>query len=458
MDTGILYGCITPHPPILVPSVAGSRLAEVGQTRAAMKTVAIDVRCAAPDVAIVISPHAPISPWAMSVCSASKYLGGFEDFGVGSPQFSFEGDQVLASAVRDACQGLKVPVEEFGRRGESHRLDHGAAVPLYFLAEAGVRCKALLLAFSDLDVEMHHRFGGAIAQAVLTSGRRAVLVASGDLSHRLIRGAPAGYSPVGKQFDSLVVHSIESGDWTSLLQIDDSLRRQAGECGYRSVVIASGAMPHAVPELLSYEGPFGVGYMVARLQVPPARNNDVGGAIDEYSPEPDGEEAAALGLAREAVETYVRRGRIISPPREPRGLLAKSAGVFVSLKAEGCLRGCIGTYSPMEPCVAAEIVRNAVAAASRDPRFAPVALHELSALSYSIDVLSAPVPIPDESHLDPKRYGVIVQAGGRKGLLLPDLAGVDTTEAQVEIARRKAGIAPGEPVKLWRFTVTRISE
>jgi len=163
-----------------------------------------------------------------------------------------------------------------------------------------------------------------------------------------------------------------------------------------------------------------------------------------------------VALAKEAVELYIRDGSILAIPEHSLPAeLTEQAGVFVCLKTKGMLRGCIGTFQPAEPNVAHEVVRNAISAATCDSRFAPVRDHELEAIEYSVDVLSPPEPIADKSLLDPKRYGVIVQAGGRRGLLLPDLEGVDTAEAQLSIAMQKAGIAPASPVKLMRFEVKR---
>jgi AmmeMemoRadiSam system protein A len=163
-----------------------------------------------------------------------------------------------------------------------------------------------------------------------------------------------------------------------------------------------------------------------------------------------------VALAKEAVELYILTGDILTLPEQgfPSGF-TQQAGVFVCLKTKGMLRGCIGTFQPAEPDVAHEVVRNAISAATCDSRFACIREHELESLEYSVDVLSPPEPIADKSLLDPKRFGVIVQAGGRRGLLLPDLEGVNTAEQQLSIAMQKAGIAPGTPVKLFRFEVKR---
>jgi AmmeMemoRadiSam system protein A len=159
-------------------------------------------------------------------------------------------------------------------------------------------------------------------------------------------------------------------------------------------------------------------------------------------------------LAKETVESYVRNGTT-SKPEELTPEMMERAGVFVSLKKRGMLRGCIGTFEPAKANVAEEIIANAISSSTRDPRFPPVTPAELDQLEYSVDVLTKPEPVESTADLDPKRYGVIVESGWRKGLLLPDLEGVDSVEHQIEICRAKAGIGPDEPVKLYRFEVRR---
>lgn len=160
-------------------------------------------------------------------------------------------------------------------------------------------------------------------------------------------------------------------------------------------------------------------------------------------------------MAKATVEEYVRDGRIISLPDDIPDRSALPGGVFVSLKKHGDLRGCIGTIEPKQASAAAEIIQNAISAAVADPRFIPVVEDELKSLEYSVDVLSQPEPIESVSELNPETYGLIVEATGRRGLLLPDIEGVNTVEDQLSIVCRKAGINPGEEVKMYRFTVTR---
>jgi len=159
-------------------------------------------------------------------------------------------------------------------------------------------------------------------------------------------------------------------------------------------------------------------------------------------------------LAKETVESYIREGKT-PQPKELTPEMKERAGVFVSIHKHGELRGCIGTFEPTKDNVADEIIANAISSATRDPRFPPMAASELSDLEYSVDVLTKPEPVENASQLDPRKYGVIVESGVRRGLLLPDLEGVATVERQIEICRLKAGILADEPVKLYRFQVER---
>ena len=159
-------------------------------------------------------------------------------------------------------------------------------------------------------------------------------------------------------------------------------------------------------------------------------------------------------LAKKTVETYVKESKVFQLQELPPELMVR-AGVFVSIYKGGELRGCIGTFEPQKANIAEEVIANAISSATRDPRFLRVRPDELKDLEYSVDVLTTPQPIASKDHLDPKRYGVIVEAGFKKGLLLPDLAGVDTVDYQIDICRQKAGIAPEEPIRLYRFEVRR---
>ncbi len=169
------------------------------------------------------------------------------------------------------------------------------------------------------------------------------------------------------------------------------------------------------------------------------------------------EEHPLVSLARRTIEEYILKRKVIKPPplHEMSPEMKQKAGVFVSLKKRGELRGCIGTFLPSTENVACEVIKNAISSATEDPRFPPVSPEELKELEISVDVLSDPELVKGKEELDPKVYGVIVESGWRRGLLLPDLEGVDTVDQQISIAMAKAGIRPGEPIKIYRFKVDR---
>ncbi|WP_251570279.1 AmmeMemoRadiSam system protein A [Parasutterella muris] len=248
-----------------------------------------------------------------------------------------------------------------------------------------------------------------------------------------------------------------------MMEIKPEVCESAGECGHRSFVIMAGAFDKRKVDahVLSYEGPFGVGYGVATFEggeADPNRNY-----LDQYiafenkaREERMKHEDAYVKLARLSAETFVRTHQFAGLPKDlPSELLNQRAGAFVSIHEYGKLRGCIGTTEPTQQNLALEIIANAVSTATRDPRFPPVRPEELSSLVYKVDVLSPAEKIDSESERNTKKYGVIVENGDQRGLLLPDLEGVDTVAQQIAIAKQKANIAPHEAVQLYRFTMTR---
>ena len=463
----------------MVPEVGGDAAREVGGSIEAMRVLTERVMACGAETVVIVSPHAPLEAHAFVAYRDPELRGSFAPFRAAHATVSAPLDAELLEAIERAAaeDGFEIsPLEGYG-------LDHGTAVPLYFMLRNGWRGSLVALGYSFLPDEDHLRFGASLSRAVAAVGRPVALVASGDLSHRLTRDAPAGYRPDAHLFDEQVVESLRACEPRGIAEIDQGLRRLAGECGYRSMLVAVGATQglRTDCEVLHYEAPFGVGYMVAQL----ARGGvtkehdaisdqsiseaDIGPgdvAQDRSTEQNWGRVSEEAGhelpaLARRAVESYVRGERI------PRGddatdapSLEQPAACFVSIKTEdGELRGCIGTVEPMRASLAEELIENAVSAATRDPRFPPVSADELPRLRYSVDVLSEPERAQFED-LDPKNYGVIVEdeAGTRRGLLLPDIEGVETAAQQVQIATRKAGISPRESVRLYRFRVRRFSE
>lgn len=439
---------LTPHPPILIPKIGGDELQKVKSTVAAMREWASYMAEQCPEVLVFISPHGVFTRRQMGYLQTPDLSGDFAAFGAQEISFQVKNDLDLAQKIavearQEGVEVLGVDLDDW-YVNDPGGLDHGITVPLYYLEEAGVDASIVAFGISLLPLQKLYKFGQALGRVLERSPKRIGLIASGDLSHRLQPGAPAGYSPRGQEFDRIIKESLEKMDAKQLLNISNDLVEDAGECGLRPVIMLLGALKsyEVDPEIHSYEGPFGVGYLVASFRI--------GKKVETGEPG-----TAQVQLARGSLEHYLRTGEIMSIPDPlPEGM-EKSAGVFVSLKKYGQLRGCIGTFEPVRDNIATEIIYNAVAAGVEDPRFWPVELDEIPEIDFSVDVLTPPEPVDSRDELDPMRYGVIVKSGRRTGLLLPDLEGVDTVEQQISIAGQKAGISPGEHIEIFRFEVIR---
>lgn len=266
---GILGGCIVPHPPLLVPAIGGRDVETVRATQEAMRNLGGRLAELRPEVLVMISPHTPIFRDAFTVKTAPALEGSFASFGRPQVCISKRNDVDLAALMVKSAEETRfplVPVESSkGRwyeRGED--LDHGLLVPLYYLDQY-LETPIVSLSISGLDYESHVRLGRLASEACRSLGRRAFFVASGDLSHRLIKGAPAGYDPRGQEFDERIVEIARSGKFAALHELGESLVEAAGECGLRSIYALWGAVQNGglQSQVLSYEGPFGVGYMVS---------------------------------------------------------------------------------------------------------------------------------------------------------------------------------------------------
>lgn len=457
----VLGAFLVPHPPIILPEIGRGEEKKIQKTIGAYREAAHRAAELRPETVVLTSPHATAYSDYFHISPGETARGDFARFGAPEVVLSARYDAALAEKISEIAAERGLPAGTQGERDAA--LDHGTLIPLRFLQEAFSGFRIVRIGLSGLSPVEHYRLGKCIAQAAGALGRRVVFVASGDLSHRLKEDGPYGFAPQGPEFDSRVTKAMAEGDFLELLTFAPALCERAGECGLRSFQIMAGALDGLAvrPELLSYEGPFGVGYGVAAFAVEgadDARRFDLlleAGERARLEAARAGEDAC-VRLARLSLETYVKTGRYAKlPPDLPQELLGRRAGAFVSLKKFGRLRGCIGTVDAQTPSLAEEILENAVSAGTRDPRFPRVTREELPELSYSVDVLGEPEKINSAAELDVKRYGVIVRSGSRRGLLLPDLEGVDTPEEQLAIAMRKGRIRQGEPVTLERFEVVR---
>lgn len=458
----MLGAILTPHPPVLLPEVGHGREKEISATDQSMRSAAAAVAQWQPEVLIIASPHTVLYSDYFHISPGDNAVGDMSAFAAPEVRISVQYDTALRSEIIRLAEGAALRAGTLGERDPS--LDHGVLIPLYYLRKAGIHCPIIRIGISGFSALAHYRLGQCIAQAVDNLGRRAVFVASGDLSHKLKADGPYGFAPEGPLFDEAVTSTMASGDFLRFLTLDTTLCERAAECGLRAFQMMAGALDGLAvsPQLLSHENTFGVGYAVAIFSVTGKDDSRCYAPLYEQAEQERmikrrAQEDPWVCLARASLETYIRNGQQLTslPDELPEELTQRAAGTFVSLHLGGRLRGCIGTIAPTAENVAWEIVNNAVSAATRDPRFAPVQPDELDALEYSVDVLSEPEVVTSLDKLDPKQYGVIVSCGGRRGLLLPDLDGVDSVQQQIDIARQKGGIDPSEPYTLSRFKVVR---
>ena len=458
-----LGACVVPHPPLILPEIGRGEENKISDTIEAYKSVAAWIVENNPNLVIITSPHATMYADYMQISSGDSAEGSFANFGHPELAFRVDYDEEFVQKVTDTAEEIKLAAGTLGR--QERNLDHGTMIPLYFLQQAGYKGKIVRIGLSGLSNIHHYTLGVLLRETADIMNRRMMIVASGDLSHKLKADGPYGFAKEGPVFDQRMADCFSSGDFLELLTTPSKLAEGAAECGLRSFWIMAGAFDclDVDAELLSCEGPFGVGYGVARF-IPKGENlkRNIGEqAVDSHKKKMEElrrKEDDYLRLARKSLESYVRYHKHIEVPQGlPEEMINTRAGAFVSIKKAGQLRGCIGTILPVRDSLASEIIVNAISAGTGDPRFPAVTEDELEDLVYDVDVLSEPEAIDSPAQLDVKRYGVIVSSedGYRRGLLLPDLDGVDTVEEQISIARRKGGISPEEKIKLQRFEVTR---
>lgn len=448
-DHWIVLAGLMPHAPVLVPGVGGRHLAQVAATAAAMRKLAARVVAAKPETLILISPHSPRRAGAIGLWHTPQLRGSLARFGSPEDEVELPRDREFEDRLMEMAKTRHLPLWEI----KDESLDHGAVVPLCFLSEAGWCGSTVILGLGHPSEIGRTELGQALAATAAALRRRTVVIASGDMSHRLTATAPSGFHPDARKFDDQVIALLRAGTAESLAQIDPALQEVAGEDVIDSTLIALAAVGHRMDrhEVLSYEGPFGVGYGVAVLfdatEQPaerPSENPTAPKMLRHFSELPL--------VARCAVEAQFSGG----PPQPPfvaKDQLTEAHGLFVTIRtSQGELRGCIGTLCMREADLVRETWHYAVAAALQDRRFAPVTATELPQLRFTVTVLEPLEAVGSPDELDASVYGVVVSAeDGRKGVLLPAIPGVGSVAAQLTIAREKGGIAPEEPVKLQRF-------
>ncbi|MBQ6609802.1 MAG: AmmeMemoRadiSam system protein A [Oscillospiraceae bacterium] len=458
----VVGAIVVPHPPILLPEVGRGEEKKISATDAAYRKAAALVKELDPETIVLLSPHSVMYADYFHISPGIAAKGDMRQFHAPQVKIRAEYDSDFSVALAKAASAEGFPAGTMGERNAE--LDHGTVIPLYYVNQFLTDYRLVRIGLSGLPLTDHYHLGQLIRQTAEKLDRRTVIIGSGDLSHRLKKDGPYGLAKEGPEYDERIMDVLSRAAFDELLDFDESFCDRAAECGHRSFCILAGALDglSVEAERLSHEGTFGVGYGVCTYRVTgqdPSRH-----CLDRWRErqrksleEKQRNEDAYVRLARAAVNAWVEwRKRPELPEDLPAEMLSGRAGVFVSLHKDGMLRGCIGTIQAVKRNIAEEIVENGISAATKDPRFSPVRPEELEALEISVDVLGKPEKIRSKEELDVKRYGVIVTKGFRRGLLLPNLDGVDTVEQQLSIALRKAGLSEREKdFEMERFEVVR---
>ncbi|MBI4286653.1 MAG: AmmeMemoRadiSam system protein B [Chloroflexi bacterium] len=430
------------------PAVAGQFYpASAAQLEAMIKTM-IDEEAAKEETIGLLLPHAgyPYSgPVAGATLSRLKFKGTFiiigpNHTGRGKP-FSImtEGAwktplgkvEIDAELAKQILAGSKYLQEDSG----AHQYEHSIEVQLPFLQhfQRDIKLVPIILSYGPADI--YKEIGQELAAAIKKAQRGVVIIASSDMSH---------YEPheVAQKKDHQAIEAMLALDEDELLRRVE--KQNISMCGYAPatcLIAAAKALGATRAELVKYQ-----------------TSGDTTGdrsAVVGYAGIIFMGMSPLVKLAHQTVETYTKEGKVPRPPAELTPEMKARAGVFVSIHKHGELRGCIGTFEPTQRNVAEEVIANAISSATRDPRFPPITPDELADLEINVDVLTRPEPVKGEEELDAKKYGVIVECGWRRGLLLPDLEGVDSVKQQIDICCLKGGISPDEAKKLYRFEVKR---
>jgi len=261
----LVFSAITPHPPILIPTIGKENLKQIKKTAEAMKLLEEELYASQPDVIIIISPHGAILPDAFSINLSPIYRTNLEEFGDFGTKKEFKNNLMLINRFREEAEDKSLPLVLISEEN----LDHGSSVPLFYLTKHLPNIAIIPIGYSLLDYKSHLDFGDSLKNEIFNSNKRIAVIASGDLSHRLTKEAPAGYSTQGKIFDQKLIELLKKKDIKGILNLDPKLIEEAGECGLRSILILLGIIQRINYdfEVLSYEGPFGVGYLVGNFKI-----------------------------------------------------------------------------------------------------------------------------------------------------------------------------------------------
>lgn len=481
---------IASHPPVVIPEVGRGKELLAEKTVRGLKDLALKIAQIAPDTIVCITPHGNVFRDGVSILYDLKLSGDFADFG--APEVYMEKccDMGLLDEMnrrfgeRDCCS-LFINPKIAKENDLSMRLDHGVMVPLIYIDKAFPDYKIVHITIGDLSLYELYKMGRILREAIEVNSKKTVILACADLSHVLKNSGPYDYHPMGAVFDEKMRQALTEKNYYDILTMPAGIYEPAEQCGLRPVVMALGATDsiNTQSEILAYEAPFGVGYIEGMITFDLSGKDPTNESLLERF---DDEKEKAyimrrknaddiLGLAIDALETWVKGKKALKIKKalkkiEDQGYkerLLEPTGVFITLEKDGLkdtsgeLRGCMGTISPVTENLAEEIVRNTIEAAAYDPRFLPVEETELKQIQVVVSIIGEIEEVENTASLDPEKYGLILEKGLHRGVLLPGIDGINTVEEQICAVRRKAGLhetfmedfEDEEKERLYRFEV-----
>lgn len=463
-----------PHPPIIIPQIGGGEGVLAQKTIDGMKTVSNLIKSIKPDTIIFITPHGNSFNNGVCVLYGNELQGDFSSFGNGDISFEKEINKELTERINFILEEkdiLSVLMDNDLAKyyNVDVSLDSGVMVPMHFIDQYYNNYNIVHITPGFISYEDSYKMGSLIGDILTNIGYNSLVVCSGDLSHTLKEVGPYKYNSSGAILDEMICTAIKEGDPLPLIMSKNKLIKDAGECGLRSFLVGFGVVDGLGYEskLISYEGPFGVGYATGYLSTNGTKKESLFKPLEENKEkiylQRIIKEDDYIKLARMSIEYYVTNNRKINIGNIKNEIsdsfikeaINNSGGVFVSIYSQGQLRGCIGTIMGAKDCLLEEIVYNSISACSNDTRFDPIEVKELKNLDIRVDILMKPELVLSKEELDVFTYGIIVQQGDKRGVLLPNIDGVKTVDEQIEIAMDKAGVLRGTDFEMYRFKVIR---
>ncbi len=461
----IMGAFMVPHPPIIIEEIGHRREKGIEPIINAYAEVANLIFELQPETIVFISPHSTSYSDYFHISGGLTAKGNFGEFGHPELGFQKEIDQSFVSMLHQYCQEHYFPAGTLGEKNAV--LDHGIMVPLYFFEQKYKTFQIVMISVTNESYETHYRMGEIIQEVSKQLDKKIVVVASGDLSHKVNDHSPYGFHFSGPRYDEKIMEIMEHMEFQDLFDFSKEFCESAAECGHRPFVCLAGSLnkKELTCPLTAYASPYGVGYGICAYLVTDdnvkrnlmdrskniheleVRHLETKTVVDEY-----------VNLARSSLHYFLLTHKRL-PVKETflEEMLKSKAGVFVSIKKRGVLRGCIGTIEARQNSIAEEVIENAIQAGISDPRFPPVKPHELDELEFSVDILQPAETIDTISMLDHKKFGLIVHNEKKRGVLLPNLEGIQSVYEQLELALKKAGIEEHEEYQMERFLVERHS-